>query len=48
MNQLPSNDAKQRLLIMQSLQSSPSKMLSVDELTDAIGIHSFDKANIFR
>ena len=48
MNQLPSNDAKQRLLIMQGLQSSLSKILSVNELTDAIGIHLFDKAFIFR
>jgi len=48
MDQLRSDDAKQRLMIIQSLRSSPSKMLSVDELTDAIGIQSYNKAYTFR
>lgn len=48
MDQLRSDDTKQCLLIIQSLHSSPSKMLRVDDLTDAIGIQSYSKAYTFR
>ena len=46
MNVLPCNDAKQGLMIMQSLQVSLSKMLNVNELTNAIRIRLYNKAYI--
>lgn len=41
MDQLCSDDTKQCLLIIQSLRSSSSKMLSVDELTEVTRIQSY-------
>ena len=43
-----SRDAEQRLTIIQSLRLSPSKMMSVEEFIDVIGIHSYNAAYTFR
>ena len=43
-----SSDIEQRLKIVKNLSSSPSKMMTVEELTDAIGIVTYEKALTFR
>lgn len=40
--------SEQRHKIMKCLSASPSKMMTVEELTDAIGIVTYDKSFIFR
>lgn len=43
-----SGDIEQRLRIVKHLSSSPSKMMTVEEVTDAIGIVTYQKALAFR
>ena len=40
--------SEQRHKIMKCLSASPSKMMTVEELTDATGIVTYDKAFVFR
>ena len=43
-----SEDVLQRQRMIKSLIFSPSKMMTVEELTDVVGIDSYEKASMFR